>query len=66
MMSAKQLKTERLTVRVPQDLMSSIEKAAEESGWEVSDQVRFELMQIRGMWKGPVMPDSDSPKKRSS
>lgn len=66
MMSAKQLKTERLTVRVPPELMSSIEKAAAESGWEVSDQVRFELMQIRGMWKGPVMPDGDSPKRRDA
>lgn len=66
MMSTKQLKTERLTVRVPADLMSSIEKAAAESGWEVSDQVRFELMKIRGMWKGPMMPTQPAGKGKDS
>lgn len=66
MMSTKQLKSERLTVRVPPELMSSIEKAAAESGWEVSDQVRFELMKIRGMWKGPTMPTQPAGKGKDS
>lgn len=63
---AKQHKTARLAIRVQPELYDAIAQAAEQSGWDVSDQVRFELMQIRGMWKGPMMPDNDSPKKRSS
>lgn len=53
---SRQAKTDRLTVRLPHDWMVSIEKAAEESGWDVSDQVRFELMHLRGLWKGPCLP----------
>ncbi len=63
---AKQPKTARLAIRVQPELYDAIAEAAERSGWDVSDQVRFELMQVRGMWKGPMMPDSDSPKKRNS
>jgi hypothetical protein len=47
---------ERINVRVPADLMRSIEEAAKKSGWGVSDQIRFELMQLRGMWKTPYLP----------
>lgn len=62
----KQAKEERLHVRVPAELMQSVKEAADKSGWGVSEQIRFELMQIRGMWKTPMMPDSDSPKRKHS
>lgn len=62
----KQTKSARLAIRVQPELYDAIAEAAERSGWDVSDQVRFELMQIRGMWKGPMMPDSDSPKRKHS
>lgn len=55
-------KTARLAVRVQPELYDSIAEAAQKSGWEVSDQVRFELMQLRGMWKGPHLPNADKRK----
>jgi len=63
---AKQPKSARLAIRVQPDLYNAIAEAAEKSGWDVSDQVRFELMQIRGMWKGPMMPGGSSPERKPS
>ena len=48
-------KEERFNVRVPVELAESVREAAERSGWGVSDQIRFELMQLRGMWN-PYLP----------
>lgn len=56
MLVAKRAKEERINVRIPEELKKAIEDAAAESGWGLSDQIRFELMQLRGMWKGPYLP----------
>lgn len=66
MKTAKQVKSATLAVRVMPQLLEAIAADAAKSGWDVPDQVRFELMQNRGMWKGPVMPGSDSPKRKHS
>jgi hypothetical protein len=58
--TVKQPNDERLTVRIPADLLESIKKAADESGWGVADQVRFELMYLRGMWKPSLPKPTDS------
>jgi hypothetical protein len=55
--TVKQTNDERLTIRIPGELMEKIKEAAENSGWGVPDQVRFELMYLRGMWKKPTLPD---------
>jgi len=62
----KQAKTARLAVRVQPALYKSIAEAAERSGWDVSDQVRFELMQLRGMTNGPQLPAHEPHKKKVS
>jgi hypothetical protein len=54
--TVKQTNDERLTIRIPAELMEAIKDAAEKSGWGVADQVRFELMYLRGMWKEPTLP----------
>lgn len=56
MLVAKSSKGETINVRVPEDLKRAIEEDASESGWGISDQIRFELMHLRGMWKGPHLP----------
>ena len=62
----KQARSDRLAIRVQPDLYNAIAEAAEKSGGDVSDQVRFELMQIRGMWKGPMMPTQPAGKGKDS
>ena len=52
----KQIKEERLQVRVPAWLLEDIEKTADASGWTVSDQVRYELMHLRGRGITPALP----------
>ena len=49
-------KGETINVRIPVELKRAIEKDAEISGWALSDQIRFELMHLRGIWKGPHLP----------
>lgn len=56
MFVAKAGKGEMINVRVPVELKRSIEESAQQSGWGVSDQIRYELMYLRGMWKGPQLP----------
>ncbi len=57
---AKQANEERLNVRIPAALMEDIKDAAERSGWGVSDQIRFELLQLRGKWQ-PYLPTKQTP-----
>ena len=52
---AKQANDERLNLRIPASLMEDIRDAAERSGWGISDQIRFELLQLRGKWQ-PYLP----------
>ena len=52
----KQIKDERLQMRVPAWLLEDIEKLANTSGWTVSDQVRYELMHLRGRGITPMLP----------
>lgn len=44
-------KEEKVFVRMTMEQHRAIEEAAEKSGWNVSEQIRFELFQPRGMWK---------------
>ena len=52
----KSANEERIHVRVPSWLLEDIEKTAEASGWSVSDQVRYELMKLRGKGITPMLP----------
>ena len=52
----KSTKGEMIAVRVPEELKRQIEDDAAASGWGVSEQIRFELMYLRGKWKGPRLP----------
>ncbi len=49
-------KEEKINVRVQGDLLESLREAAEKSGWGLSEQIRFELMERRGMWRMPYLP----------
>ena len=60
-----QTKEERLNVRIPPELMASVKEAAEKSGWGVSDQVRYELLKIRGMWN-PYLPTQPASEVKNS
>ncbi len=55
--------TTQIPVRIPNALRSAIEKDAEKSGWTLSEQIRYELMAIRGMWKQPYLPTQGAPGK---
>lgn len=57
-------KEERLNVRIPHELMAAVKEAAEKSGWGVSDQIRYELLTIRGMWK-PYLPTQPASEERN-
>ena len=53
---SKAAKEERINVRIPVELKKAIEDDADVSGWGLSDQIRFELMHARGLWRGPHLP----------
>jgi hypothetical protein len=49
----------QLAFRVTAEQRRAIEEAAKRSGWGVSEQIRFELFEPRGMWRkeyGPYRP----------
>jgi hypothetical protein len=54
-------------VRMPKDLKKSIQEAAKRSGWSISEQIRYELSQPRGLWKTivPYSPHSSGPSRPS-
>ena len=56
MLVPKTSKEERINVRIPVELKKAIEDDADVSGWGLSDQIRFELMHARGLWRGPHLP----------
>ena len=62
----KPAKTARLAVRIQPELFEAIAADAQRSGWDISDQVRFELMQLRGMCSGPKLPGHGPSKRKSS
>ena len=47
-------------VRLPDELRRALAKDAERSGWSVSEQIRYELAERRGLWKvhKPYLPPS--------
>ncbi len=44
--------------RCDAELVKALREDAKRSGWSVSEQIRFELLQLRGMWPPyrPQMP----------
>lgn len=50
----------QIGLRLPEDLEQALEEAAAKSGWTVSEQIRYELMEPRGLWrpKQPYLPGS--------
>lgn len=56
----------QVPIRIPNALRAAIESDAQKSGWTLSEQIRFELAALRGMWKQPHMPTSGSPLKKSA
>jgi hypothetical protein len=63
MLVARSAKDERIQVRVPEELKRALQEDAEKSGWGLSDQIRFELLVRRGMWRGPYLPDPEPEEK---
>jgi hypothetical protein len=59
--------SEMVGVRMPKDLKKSLREAARRSGWSVSEQIRYELSQPRGLWKPhePWMPHPTEPSRPS-
>ena len=56
LMAKSSARGKMINVRVPVELKEAIEQDAQASGWGISDQIRFELMHLRGLWKGPHLP----------
>jgi hypothetical protein len=54
------VKDEMIRFRCDADLVKALREAAKRSGWTVSEQIRFELLQLRGMWPQhePYMPQA--------
>lgn len=46
----------RVNVRLPLDLYDDLKRLAKEGGWDVSKQIRFELLSLRGLSSGPSLP----------
>lgn len=53
----------QLPIRMTMELRNAIEQDAAKSGWSAAEQIRYELMVIRGMWKTPYLPSQDAPRK---
>ncbi len=66
MLMAKSSKGDTINVRIPVELKKAIEKDAQISGWALSDQIRFELMHLRGLWKGPHLPTQPTSEGKDS
>lgn len=49
-----------VAVRMPDELELRLKEDAEKSGWSVSEQIRYELMERRGMLKKPYLPTKPS------
>jgi hypothetical protein len=47
----------RVNVRLPKWMYDDIARLAEQSGWDVSKQIRFELAHLRGKAQMPTLPD---------
>ena len=47
--------------RCEPELLESLKEAAAKSGWSLSEQIRFELLEVGGMWKHrtPYYPTPD-------
>lgn len=55
-------------VRLPDELKKALVKDAERSGWSVSEQIRYELAEPRGLWKvhTPYLPPRTPQSKQPS
>ena len=53
-MPSRSHKTVPISIRLDEDLRKALERDAERSGWSLSEQVRFEVAERRGMWKVPT------------
>jgi hypothetical protein len=60
MMTVQETEDVRVAVRFPRWLYEDIEKCAELSGWDVSKQIRWELLKNRGKAPMPHFPQSPS------
>jgi len=54
----------QIGIRMSKILKEELEKAALRSGWTISDQIRFELMERRGLYKPPFLPNSEAPGRK--
>ena len=58
-----------VALRLSDELKEVLEEDAEKSGWSVSEQIRYELMERRGMVRKPYLPSvpaQDAPVRRSA
>ena len=54
----------KTSITMPENLWNALEDARKQSGFaSVGDQIRYELMVPRGMWKAPVLPAQLAPVK---
>lgn len=45
-----------VALRMPDELRIAVEDAAKRSGWSLSEQIRYELAERRGMVHKPYLP----------
>lgn len=62
---------ETIGIRVPKWLKEALREDAKKSGWKLSNQIVFELMERRGKWQPPTpylpsftKPTQEAPGKR--
>ena len=55
-------------VRLPEELKHQLEEDAKRSGWSVSEQIRFELLERRGQYRHhqPYLPTQPTSKGKDS
>lgn len=56
-------KYRQVGLRMEEDLWKVVQRDATKSGWTLSEQIRAELRERRGLWKQPSMPHRGRPKK---
>ena len=49
-------KDRQIGVKLPMNLWTLIQRDAQRSGWTMSEQIRAELSERRGLWKPPYLP----------
>ncbi len=56
------VKMNKTSITMPQELWDMLDEARKKSGFaSVGEQIRYELLYYRGLWKEPVLPTQSAP-----